>query len=295
MSIHLIEAAGAYHVESPGRLLEEALAVHGFRIASRKTVRGAAATKPGTLRWSRRRLPRTVPFIRITDRETGLGPAWWTTLSNLLDGFVVGYEKWEYRDVHRIVCNLSGKLLEDEQYLPDYSPDKPDAHTLWGERFAVLFASVAGAQEEAAVLEAEDWWLEPCEPHAAPARCSGGRGLLAGVEEARFREVAANGLDGWRWRPWMSSLEVPAIDLWRPAGPDPDRIKAWAKEFDKTAVAWNVDGDEWPWDLVLGADVSYEGQTRDVVDLMKQLRVGTTALGEEPAAVGGRGLAGWRS
>ena len=40
---------------------------------------------------------------------------------------------------------------------------------------------------------------------------------------------------------------------------------------------------------------TYEGVTAAVVALIKELSMGTTAIGEDPAALGGRGLEGWRS
>lgn len=296
MGVYLIEAVASCAVPAPEQPIEHALAAHGFRVASKRRfdARTAGATKPYTVRWSRRRLPRTSPFLWVTDRETGLNPDWWTTLSGILDGFVLGYEKWDSRDLHRIVWNLSGKLLEDRTYAPDRSAGIMDARTVWGEHVARLAGVHASAVDEAAVVEGEDWWLEPCDPQPAPPRCAGGRALLANVSESAFAETAAAGLNGWRWRPWTGMLDLPAIDLWRPAGFDTACVKQWAEKFDCIAVTWDVDSTEWPWSEFYGADRVYEGIVRDPAALADKVRMALTAVGEEPLGIGGRGLEGWR-
>jgi hypothetical protein len=83
-----------------------------------------------------------------------------------------------------------------------------------------------------------------------------------------------------------------AIDLWHPAGFDAHQVRRWAEVADCIAVAWDADG--WSWAEFYGGDGEHGGFTTDPVDLIEQLRIAATALGEDPAALGGRGLAGWR-
>ncbi len=294
MSVHWVEAVAACWIESPERLLEEALTLHGFRIASRRSLISASAepAQNGTLRWSRRQLPDGMPFLWVSDIDRGLGVEWWNTLSVLLDGFVVGYEKWDLRDLHRLTVSLSGRPLENRVYLP--GAGILDARTQWQERCGLFFGIHPATLDETSVLEAEDLWLESIPPGCPPRASTGGRALLANIDESRFRELAAGGLAGWMWRPW-STAAATAIDLWNPSGSDPSRVVQWAQAANCLGVLWDIHGDDWRCLELFGSDPPRETVTRDPIALVRSLAAGTTAVGEPPAALGGRGLKGWRA
>jgi hypothetical protein len=292
MSVHWLECLAPLSVSDPARLLEDAMAVHGYRVSERRRSRPVEPGVPGTLRCSQRRLPDGATYLHVSDLYQKLGRQWWDTLSFLSDGFACGYEQSEYLDIFDFRFLFSGCPLEARS-ISGWNPGDPDARTLWTERCALLLDAHVTFQETSELLWEEEWRVEP-QTHASPApTLRGGRAILADVTPNRFREIAGPDLAGWRYRPWTSVIGIEAIDLWRPEGLDHARVAEWAAETDRITVAWEFAAQGWHWHYWAGTEDHRHGITRDSVELIRELASGTTALGERPCALGGRGIAGW--
>src|ERR1017187_9965243 len=218
MSVHWLECLAPLSIQDPARLLEGALASRGLWVVSRRLVPSGEAYVAGTLRWAHRRRG-GASFVCASDIDLGLGREWWDALSTLTDGFVIGYEQWEYRDLFDFRMVLSGCVVE-QSGIPGWRPGVPDARARWKERCGLLMDADAGFAEDSELLCEEEWRITRESASGAPAARRGGRALLSNVEAGRFREIAAGDLGGWRYRPWTSAVGVPALDLRHPAGLD---------------------------------------------------------------------------